>query len=228
MCVAALGIALGATAGTGAATTLGLAAIGTAVSVASAGFGIVQAQQQANFARAQAGATTRNQQRQVQFEREQQMLKHVGDVRAQQAANLAAEKNMFYARMGQNRQQINEQLKLKESRDRMQFAMQKIYQKQIGALGSVLAAGGTGQSIGLMALDAERQAGLAAAQERASYRSAEAQATNQMDLARINAQSDINRTASSVPAPVRAPQFSPQVAGIGGIGGLGIPSYRWS
>ena len=38
-----------------------------------------------------------------------------------------------------------------------------------------------------------------------------------MDLARINAQSSINRTASAVPAPVKAPVFSPQVSGIGGL-----------
>ena len=201
MCVAALGVALGAKAGTAAASTLGLTAIGTAISGVSAVFGIMQAQSQAAFARAQASANTRNQQRQVQFDREQQMLQHVGDVRAQQAANLAAEQNMFYARMGQNRQQVAEQFRIKEARDRMAFKMQKIYAKQIGTVGSVLAAGRSGQSIGLLTRDAERQAGFAAAQEQATVRSTIQQAGNQMDLARINAQSSINRTASAVSAP---------------------------
>jgi|TARA_B100000085_G_scaffold285127_1_gene320097 hypothetical protein len=230
MCVAALGVALGAKAGTAAASTLGLSAIGTAISGVSAVFGIMQAQSQAAFARAQASANTRNQQRQVQFDREQQMLQHVGDVRAQQAANLAAEQNMFYARMGQNRQQVAEQFRIKEARDRMAFKMQKIYAKQIGTVGSVLAAGRSGQSIGLLTRDAERQAGFAAAQEQATVRSTIQQAGNQMDLARINAQSSINRTASAVPAPVRAPQFSPQVSGVGGLpeSQLGIPAYQFT
>ena len=59
MCVAALGVALGATAGTGAASTLGLSAIGTAVGAVGSAVGIMNAQSQAAFAQQQANHPTR-------------------------------------------------------------------------------------------------------------------------------------------------------------------------
>ena len=77
------------------------------------------------------------------------MLQHVGDVRAQQAANLAAEQNMFYARMGQNRQQSSRTIPHQKARDRMAFKMQKIYAKQLGLV-AVFLHQVTGQSIGLL------------------------------------------------------------------------------
>ena len=122
---------------------------------------------------------------------------------------------------------MQEQAVMQEANARAAFKSQEIYAKQIGAVGSVLSTGMTGQSVGLLAMDAERQAGFTQAQSDASTRSAGIMYGIRSDVAFNKAESANNEAASRVPAPVSAPQYSPWPLGIGGKGDPGVPSYNW-
>lgn len=213
--------------GAAAAFSNTMAVVGTVISAASSAAGIMQAQQQANFQAQQAAIQTQNARRQAQAARQQQALKHMGDVKAQQAQTLAYQKQIFNNSEAANRVYTAEQLKLQEARMKAAFKSQEIYAKQIGSVGSVLAAGQTGQSVGLIAQDAERQAGFATAQQSAGVRSVEAAAASAMEGARLENESANNQALSRIPFPIQAPQFEPEPVGIGGGGGMGIPSYDW-
>ena len=60
---------------------------------------------------------------------------------------------------------MGEQAKISEAKKKASFEAQSILAKSIGGKGAVLAAGRTGQSVGLLVNDVERQAGFATAQE---------------------------------------------------------------
>ena len=60
-----------------------------------------------------------------------------------------------------------EQAKLEGKRREAAFEAQSILAKSIGAKGTILASGRTGQSVGLLVNDAERQAGVQKAQQTA-------------------------------------------------------------
>lgn len=235
MCLAAVGAAAGvpATAGAGAQIAAGAAIVGTATAAIGTGLGIMQAQQnmqmQANMARQQQDLAYRQAQNQARIQNLGIMKRHVGEVNAQQAARLAQQNQMFYNDQSVNSKYVADQIKLKEARDKSAFEMQKIYAKQIGSRGSVLATGLSGQSIGLLALDAERQAGFAQAQSEATVRSAETAAARSMTGAYWQAMSLNEQEASKVGFPVQAPTYAPEPIGIGkDLGISGIPSYTWT
>lgn len=200
---------------------------GLAISAISTVAGIAQSQQQAAFAQEQAKLATRNAQTQANFERQQIQAKHIGDVRAQQAATNSYVRQIFNNDTAANKVYMQEQAVLQEARDKAAFRSQEIYAKQIGAVGSVLSTGMSGQSVGLLALDAERQGGFAQAQSDASIRSAEAMSAIRSDMAFNKAEGANNEAASRLPAPVTAPQYSPWPLGIGGKKDPGVPSYNW-
>lgn len=203
---------------------------GLVISAAGTAAGIAQQQQQLQYQHAmtmqQQTMQSQNQQRQVAAERQAQMLRHIGEVKAQQEQTLAYNRQIFNNNEAANRVFSAEQIKLNEARNKAAFKGQEIYAKAIGAQGKVLASGATGQSVGLLALDANRQAGFANAELNASMRSAEGAAANAMLGASLENESANNMALSKLPGPVQAPQFSPDISGIG-IGALGIPSYNW-
>jgi len=227
MCVASLGVALGAQAGTAAASTLGLTAISTAVGFVSSAVGIMQAQSQAAFAQQQANTQHVNMQLQAQNDRKGQMYDHIARINAANASGLATQKGIYNSQMAANRGMVAKQLERKQAADQAAFQSLDIYRKQIGSRGKILAAGVTGQSVGLMALDAERQGGFAKAKLNASGRSADFAMANAMETLQIQDASRQNQLISSALPPARAPLFAQMPTGPKPLG-LGIPQYDFS
>lgn len=202
------------------------AGLSSVMGVVSSGLGIVQGFQQAAFAQQQANLQHQNAQIQANYERQAQVAKHIGDVRAQQAQTLAAQQQIHYNSEAANKAWTAEQVKLNEARQAAAFKSQEIYAKSIGAQGRVLATGATGQSVGLLTMDAERQAGFAQAKENATIRSAEQATGVAMESIGIQNQSQNNQVRSNLSAPVAAPQLAPMPAGNAPMN-LAIPSYNW-
>lgn len=221
MCVVAL-----------AAAAPALSAIGTVAGIASSAFGIMQSQQQAqyqaNVAAQQANLQYQQAQQATFRDRQQQVQKYVGDVQAQEASVKQYQRQIGNNNRALNKSYEQEQLKLTEARTSAAFKAQSNYAKAIGAKGSVLAAGQTGQSIGLLAMDADRQAGFATAEQNASLRGAETAAAVGMDTAYNQAESANNQAFSQVGLPVQAPTLAPDPIGQGDNLNLGIPTYNWS
>ena len=222
MCIAAAAIP---------AVSLGLSAVSTVAGIATSAFGIMQSQQQAQYQAAvqaqQLDIQYRQAQQQTFRDRQQQVQKFVGDVEAQQASV-----NQYLRQTANNNDALNksyqqEQVKLSEARTQAAFKAQANYAKAIGNKGSILAAGQSGQSIGLLALDVDRQKGIATAEQNAGLRSAEASADVAMDVAYDQAQSSNNQAFSQVGLPVQAPTLAPDPIGQGKDLNLGIPTYNW-
>jgi hypothetical protein len=112
----------------------------------------------------------------VRQERDQLMLQNQTDRRIYQDSVENSEAQQLANAEAANRVYMAEQSQLSEKRKEAAFQAQTILAKSIGAKGSILATGRTGQSVGLLALDTERQAGReTAAQEamlKADYDSA--------------------------------------------------------
>jgi ribosomal protein S18 len=212
--------------------TAQIALAGLAISAASTGIGMYQAQQSMKFqaasARQQQDLSYRQAQQQQRFQNEQIVNKHIGQVKAQQAASNAANMAWFYGDQSANKAWISQQQKFNEVKDKAAFKSQTILAKMIGSKGKVLASGATGQSVGLLALDAERRGGFAQAEQDATVRSAEMAMGNSMETTRIKALSNANKIGSMLDFPVQAPQLSPQPIGIGKDLELGIPAYNWA
>lgn len=228
----------GAAAGSAAAVSATTAVIGTMISAVGTAAGIMQAQQQQAFAAAQYQhqVEMQNQQTNLQYQQAQhqayadrkaQAAKHAADVRRQQAQTNVFHKQQVANAEAAGRVYEGEQNKINEARTKMMFERQALLAKSIGAKGSVLATGATGQSVGLLAADADRQYGFEAAQQEATLESAIAQSTNAMDGAFLQQQSADNQAASQVEAPVQAPQFAQDPMGQGTNLNLGIPTYNW-
>ena len=216
-----------------------ISAIGTIGGIASQAFGIMQSQQQQQFAQQQAALQQQQAQqnmdlqyqqaqRQTAQENQARANKYQGEVRMQQAQKLS-----YYQQLNNNNEALNksftqEQVKLNEAKDAAAFKSQANYAKAIGAKGKILAGGMSGQSIGLLALDVDRQQGFNDAQENASIRSAEAQAAIGMDSAYTQAKSANNQAYSKLTPNVQAPLLAPKPLGIGKDLNLGIPTYSWS
>jgi disulfide bond formation protein DsbB len=239
MCLAAIGIAAGATAGAGTATALGATIVGTVVSTIGTAAGIYQSQKQAQYQAAmnqyqanvsaqQQDLAYQNQQRQAYFDQQQQVMKHIGDTQAQQAAMLAYQKNIYNNNEASNKVYISEQQKFLEAKQKAAFKSVDIYAKQIGGMGKVLSSGAVGKSVGLLAMDSNRQAGRALAEQDAGIRSAGYSMDIGMSAAQNQNESANNQSLSRLPNPVQAPQFAPMVQGFGKNLGLGIPSYNWA
>lgn len=215
MCLpAAAGAAAGASA---------LGSIGTVVSMIGTVAGIAQAQQQAAFAQQQAQLQLQQQRQQTVVENQRLANRYVGEVQQQQAATQAYTQQVLNNQTAANKSFAQEQTKLNEARTKAAFRAQEIYGKSIGAKGAVLATGATGQSVGLLALDADRQAGLATAEQNASIDSAAQQAAVGGELAFTQMESANNAAYSKLSVPVQNPTFSPSPGG----GPIESPSYNW-
>lgn len=133
-----------------------------------------------NLSIVQANAQIANQ---YQEARERVINERATIVAKNAAERLVYQKRVEYAQYqvkknneAANRVYEGEQAKLNEARKKAAFEQQAILAKAIGDKGSILATGRTGQSIGLLVNDVERQAGFALAQQTASLESAEEQA----------------------------------------------------
>lgn len=211
---------------------------GFVLSAASMGIGAIQQQQsmqyqaamnqyQADVSAQQNNIAYQNQQRQAYFDRQNQVMKHIGDTQAQQAAMLAYNRNIYNNNEAANKVYVSEQMKLYEAKQKAAFKSVDIYAKSIGGMGKVLSTGAVGKSVGLLAMDPGRQSGRALAEQSAGIRSAAQSMEIGMSSAQSQNESANNQALSRVPAPVQAPQFAPGVQGQGTNLGLGIPSYNW-
>lgn len=227
MCIIS-GAAVGAAAALSANIGLATTAVSTALTIA----GMQQSQQQAqasmNFQAAQTAQQQdlayRQAQQATNNDRKQQLTQYNGQVRAQQAAVSQYNKTLANTNDGVNRVYTQEQAKLLEVRDKAAFKAQENYAKAIGAKGRILAGGQTGQSIGLLALNEDRQLGFANAKENATLRSAEAQSEIAMGIGYDQAVSSINQAYSQIPQVPQAPTLAPDPIGIGKNLNLGIPN----
>ena len=202
-------------------------AAGLAISAIGTIAGIAQAQQSAQFQAAQANVSYQNAQRQAYNANQQKIAQHQGQIRAEQASRAAYLDNVANANSAANKTYVQEQFKMKEARIAAGDKALQMYAKSIGNQGKVLASGATGGSVGLLVLDADRQAGFGTAAETAKLESKAAQAGVQMDIARDQAQSGINQAYSSLLPPTAAAQLEQQPVGMGKDLNLGIPSYNW-
>ena len=207
------------------------AVAGVVVSAIGSAASIYQGMQNMNLTVASAkqnqDLSYRQSQQQQNFQNQAIVQKHIGDVRAQQAAQDAANMAFYYGDQAANAAYVSQQEKLNEVKTKAAFKSQEIYAKAIGAKGKILSSGLTGQSVGLLALNEERRQGFALAEQNATIRSAEMAMGNSNEETRLKALSNINTIASRVPSPVSTPTLSPQPIGIGKDLGLGIPSYNW-
>ena len=164
------------------------------------------------------------QQKQVLNERAQLMRQNEIDRLAFQRGKEQADEQTRLNNEAANRTYLQEQTKLGEARKKAAFEQQAILAKSIGAKGRILAAGRTGQSIGLLVNDVERQAGFASAQEAATLDSKETSAAIGMDSAFIRAQSMNNQAYSNIPFQPQDP-YLPAFPDAPNFVGLDIPTY---
>lgn len=216
MCIATAGA--GVTAAAAAATNAGLA-ISAVSTVASIGMGIMSAQQQAAQAQQQVDLQNRQRMEQASLSNQAAQAAYNGKVKAQQASHLSFYKQLDNINSGVNKTYIQEQLKFEEAQTKAAFKSQDILRKSIGAQGKILASGATGQSVGLLALDADRQAGFAQSQTNASVDSAAIQGAITQDVAFDQAQSSANQAFSRTDVTAQAPILDPY-----GMAGLNIPT----
>ena len=205
-----------AAAATAANVSLASLAIGTMTSFA----GMAQQQSAAN---AQAQAQLQQQRQSAIRDREAAVNRYTGEVRAQQAGVESYDKAAFRANESLNRTYVQNQIKRQEAETKASFKSQAMLAKSIASQGSVLATGATGQSIGLMAMDVDRQRGFGIAEQDASVDSAfQAEAASNA-LAESQGRSQLNSLFNNVSNPVQAPLMAEAPGGP-----LGIPEYNWS
>ena len=220
MCVVAVEAgATAAAASAAAATNIGLA-ISAVSTIAAIAQGQQSAQMQAQQARTQMDLQNRQRQQQSMLANRQALTQQQGQIREEQASRLSFYNQLDNINSGVNKTYVQEQAKFKEAQDKAAFKSFDILRKSIGVQGKILASGATGQSIGLLALDAERQAGFAQAQQNASVDSAATQSAVTQDVAFDQARSSANQAFSRTAPPSQAPILDPY-----GLAGLEIPSY---
>jgi len=199
-----------------AGASLAVSAVGTAASI---GMGFMSAQQQAAQAQAQVDMQHRQRIEQATLSNQAAQAAYKGKIKAQQASHLSFYKQLDNINSGVNKSYVSEQIKFQEAQAKAAFKSQDILRKSIGAQGRILASGATGQSVGLLALDAERQAGFAQAQTNASVDSAAIQGAITQDIAFDQAQSSANQAFSRTDVTPQAPVLDPY-----GMAGLNIPT----
>jgi len=148
---------------------------------------------------------------QVLNERESIMSRFTADKLGYQRSKEQYQEQVRNNNDAANRVYMAEQSKVTEARKKAAFENQASLAKSIGAKGSVLAAGRTGQSIGLLVNDVERQQGFKDAQADASLENAEVMAGIGMDTALNQAVSSNNQAVSQVgynPAAPYLPKFA--------------------
>ncbi len=202
----------------------GLTALSQIVGMAGTAVGIFQAQQSAQMQARQAQQNidlqARQRNEQAQLANKRAVTQYAGQVRAQQAGTKSFYQQLDNINSSANKTYVQEQAKLAENRQKAAFKTQEILRKSIGIQGKILASGATGQSVGLLALDAERQAGFAQAQQNASVDSAALQSAVSQDIAFDQAKSAANQAFNRTPPPSQAPILDPY-----GMAGLEIPTY---
>ena len=220
--------AAAAGAGAAAATQTAISAAGLAISAVSTIASVAQAQQSAAMQTAQAQQSMDLQYRQAQQaaynERQQQQALYKGKILERQASNLAFNKQRGFNADAANRVYAQEQAKVREARQAAAFKAQENIAKTIGAQGSVLAAGGTGQSVGLLLNDAARAQGFDTAQQNATLDNMARQSAITMDMASDQQLSRDNQAFSQLVRPIQAPLLSPDPIGVGKNLNLGIPT----
>ena len=153
------------------------------------------------------------QRRQVAAEREQIMAKYSADRIGYQREVETANKQKYFNNEAANAVYKQEQLKMSEAKKKAAFASQTALAKSIGAQGSILAAGRTGQSVGLLVNDAERQAGFEQAQADASLESSLQMGAIGMDQAFLQNKSANQRAENNVGYDPNLP-YMPSMPGI--------------
>lgn len=178
-------------------------------SVASTALGIYGSYQQAQAANAQAAYQQASAKQQADIANMARQRDYINNARLQAESVVAAGRQVANNNQSANRSYVAEQERLNEAKRAAAFKSQENYIKSIGAKGSVLASGMSGKSIGLLALDAERQAGFAEAQSDASLISASNAAGLAMDIAESQNRSANNQAYNSILPPVAQPFLIP-------------------
>lgn len=159
-------------------------------------------QDQYNLSVVQANTEIANQYQQqkarVREERLNIAKQYEQQLQARQQDKESAEQQNQFNNEAANRIYVQEQTKLEEARKKRAFAQQSQLAKMIGAKGNILAAGRTGQSVGLLLNDVERQSGFAVAQSDATFDSQRQQAAIGMESAFIQARSANQRAYDSI------------------------------
>lgn len=150
-----------------------------------------QQQDQYNLQVQQANINIANQynqqRRQVEQERALIQARHAADRLNAQRSKENTEDQKRFNNEAANKIYQQEQTKITEAKKKAAFASQAALAKSIGAKGSILAAGRTGQSVGLLLNDVERQAGFAQAQANATLQSTMEQSQIAMDQGYLQA-----------------------------------------
>ena len=150
-----------------------------------------QAQDQYNLSVQQANVQIANnyrlQREQVKLERAQIARRNELERQSYQRGKESEDKQVKYNNEAANRMYVQQQAKVSEAKKKAAFAQQAALAKSIGAKGAILSAGRTGQSVGLLLNDAERQAGFETAQATATMESLTEQSMISMDQAYLQA-----------------------------------------
>ena len=186
-----------------------------------------QAAEARNLQMAQANAEInnryKNQREAVLNDRAQIMAQNETERRLYQQDKITAELQKDENLSAANRVYLAEQAKLNEKRKEAAFEAQAIMAKAIGAKGQILASGRTGQSVGLLLGDVERQAGFALAQEKAMLDQAEVSAIIGMDQAFEQNRAADRKADSQVGFNPEMP-YLPKLPEVPDFVSLGIPT----
>ncbi|AGA17891.1 internal virion protein [Synechococcus phage P60] len=200
-----------------------LGAISSIAGIATSVIGVAQAQQQMAFQQQQAALQLQQQRQQAENRNQELANQYVGQAAQRDRSMRAYQDQLKYNMDAQNSASMEQQTKLDEARTKAAFKSQEIYAKQIGAKGSVLATGRTGQSVGLLSMDAERQGGMQQAEQDAMVKSAarSAEVGNQVaSTQRANADADAWNSLAQSP-------LHPALVASPGGGPIGTPTYNW-
>ena len=159
----------------------------------------------------------------VRRERNQLMVQNETDRRVHQSQMQTSDKQMLANAEAANRVYVAEQATLNEKRKEAAFEAQTILAKSIGAKGKILATGRTGQSVGLLALDTERQAGVATAQQEAMLKADYDSALISMDNAFEQNLADNRKAESSIGFAPNMP-YLPEMPSVPNFVGFDIPT----
>lgn len=213
-----------AAAGAAGGLSSAMSVIGTITSVIGTAAGIAQSAQSAAFQQQQAAIQQQQASQQASNRNQELVNQYVGEV-AQRDQNLQAYMDQGKYNMDAlNKASMEQQTKLDEARTKAAFKSQEIYAKSIGAKGAVLASGRSGQSVGLLAMDVDRQSGMQQAEQDAMVKSASRAAQVGQDVAATQYNSEQNQAWSSLGNTPMHPSLMARPAG---APALTTPTYSW-
>ena len=169
----------------------------------------------------------KEQQRQVREERKQLMSKYEMDRQIAQKSYEDYTEQVRLNNEAANRGYMQEQTKLGEARQKAAFEAQAALAKSIGSKGRVLAAGRSGQSVGLLVNDVERQKGFAQAQADATAQSTYDLTMANMEGVYTQGQSSNNQAYSQIAYNPSTP-YLPEMPDAPSFTKLEIPDYDYS